>query len=128
MKLLAIALLIGGVAAAGAALGSPQSASAGKQAYQKCYSCHAVEAGKNDLAGPSLHGIVGRPVASINGFDYSPALRRFASANPRWTRPLLDRYAADPEGLVPGTNMAFHGMPEPKERKALLDYLATLNN
>ena len=118
------------VAAAGACAAAPMPAapapSAGERAYQQCYSCHATEAGKNDLSGPSLHGIVGRPVAAVPGFDYSPALRRFAAANPRWTPELLDRFAADPEALVPGTSMAFHGMADAAERKALLDYLDSL--
>ena len=60
------------------------------------------------------------------GFAYSPALRRFAAKNPRWTITLLDRYAADPEGLVPGTSMAFHGMPDERERRALIKYLSSL--
>ena len=34
--------------------------------------------------------------------------------------------AADPEALVPGTSMAFHGMPDPAEREALIDYLESL--
>ena len=65
-------------------------------------------------------------MAAVPGFGYSPALRRFAARNPRWTKPLIDRYAADPEALVPGTSMAFHGMPDPKERQALIDYLNSL--
>ncbi len=104
---------------------SPQP-TVGERAYQKCYACHATEAGKHDLAGPSLHGIVGRPVAAVAGFDYSPAMAALAAANPRWDRALLDRFAADPEALVPGTSMAFHGMPDPAERKALVDYLESL--
>ena len=100
--------------------------SAGERAYQKCYSCHAVEPGRNALTGPTLYRIVGRPIAAEPGVDYSPALRRFAAANPRWTPGLLDRFAADPEALVPGTTMQFHGMSDPQERKALLDYLGRL--
>ena len=78
------------------------------------------------LGRAGLHGIVGRRIAADPGVDYSPALLRFAAANPVWTRQRLDRFAADPEGLVPGTSMAFHGMPDAAERKALLDYLETL--
>ena len=110
-------------ACAAAPIPAASTVAAGERAYQKCYACHATEAGRNDLAGPSLHGIVGRPIAAVPGVDYSPALKRFAAANPRWTRGLLDRFAADPEGLVPGTSMAFHGMPDAHERNALLDYL-----
>jgi cytochrome c len=113
------------VIAAGAWDGPAPKPGAGERAYQKCYSCHAAEPGKT-LEGPSLNGIIGRPVAAVPDFDYSPAMKRFAADNPRWTAELVDRFAADPEGLVPGTSMAFHGMPDPEERRALLDYLESL--
>ena len=116
------------VAAACAAASLPDSdaLSAGERAYQKCYACHATEPGKHDLAGPSLHGIVGRPVAAVPGVDYSPALRHFAAGNPVWTKELIDRFAADPEALVPGTSMAFHGIADAGERNVLIDYLESL--
>ncbi len=115
-------------ACAPAAMPAPQSLSAGERAYQKCFACHATEPGMNDLAGPSLHGIVGRPVAAVPGFEYSAALEGFAEANPIWTKELIDRFAADPEALVPGTSMAFHGMADSAEREALLDYLGSLDS
>lgn len=114
--------------AAAATAPAPRQASAGQRAYQKCYSCHALEPGRNDLAGPTLHGIVGRRVAAEPGFDYSPALRRFAAANPAWTRELIDCFAADPEALVPGTSMTFHGIADPAERRALIGYLERSGN
>ena len=95
----------------------------GERAFQKCYSCHALEPGAGKLEGPSLHRIVGRLVAAEAGFDYSPAMRQFAQSHSRWTPQLLDRYAADPEALVPGTSMNFHGISDAKERRALIDYL-----
>ncbi len=95
----------------------------GERAYQQSYSCHALEPGENGLAGPTLHGIVGRAVAAEPGFDYSPALRRFAEQEPHWTEQLLERYAADPEALVPGTSMTYHGLRDGEERKALIAYL-----
>lgn len=124
MKALALLALLP-VAAACAPIGptAAPSLSAGERAYRKCFACHATDPGRNDLAGPSLHGIIGRPVAAVPGFEYSAALRRFAQVNPSWTRELIGRFAADPEALVPGTSMAFHGMPDPAERAALLEYL-----
>lgn len=117
----ALVSLIGCVAAA-----EPDDAAilaAGEQAFQKCYACHALEPGMNDLTGPTLHGIVGRQVAAESGFDYSPALRAFAERNSTWKRELLDRFIADPEALVPGTSMTFHGIAGANERQALLAYL-----
>ena len=119
----AAACLMLAACAAAATAPAPRQASTGERAYKKCYSCHALEPGRNDLGGPTLFGIVGRPVAAEPGFDYSPALRRFAAANPVWTRELIDCFAAAPEALVPGTSMAFHGIGDPAERRALVDYL-----
>ena len=101
--------------------------SAGETAFQMCGSCHALEAGGSTPAGPTLHAIVGRPIAAEPDFDFSPAMRRFAQTHSNWTRELLDRFAADPQALVPGTSMDFHGMPDTVERKALLDYLERLS-
>lgn len=109
-----------GIAAAPAGPGDPV---AGERAYQKCYACHALEPGRNDLTGPSLHRIVGRPVAGQPGFPYSDALRSFARRHPRWTAELINRYAADPEGLVPGTDMTFTGMRDAGERADLIAFL-----
>ena len=70
---------------------------------------------------------MGRKTAS-EPFDYSPAMRAFAATHPVWTRDLLNRIAANPEALVPGTTMLFHGIADPAERAALLDYLEHAGN
>jgi cytochrome c len=108
-----------------AAAGAGSASEAGERAFRKCYSCHSVT-GSEKLEGPGLRGIVGRRVASQSGFDYSPAMERFAERNPVWTEGLLDRFAADPEAVVPGTSMAFAGMRDPGERAELIAYLRQL--
>lgn len=113
------ALPLGAIVAAAA---TEPATSAGERAFQKCYSCHSI-ADAEDLEGPSLSGIVGRPVAAQPGFDYSSAMRRFANQHPVWTEQLLDRFIADPEAVVPGTSMAFAGMRDKAERAVLVDYL-----
>lgn len=125
----AIALTVAGLlsavalAAPGRIAGDPKR---GEIAYQKCYSCHAVEPGRNDLTGPSLNAIVGRRVAAAPGFRYSPALVALARTRARWDRGLLDRFIADPETVAPGTEMSFTGMRNPSERADLIAYLETL--
>lgn len=120
--LIMAAASIPAMVAAGATAGSPPP-SAGERAFQKCYSCHSLEPGRNDLEGPTLHGIVGRPIAAEPGFAYSPALRELAGEHERWTEELLDRFIADPEAVAPKTSMAFAGIANTGERAALLDYL-----
>ena len=77
--------------------------------FGQCTACHALEPGRNSPAGPTLYRIVGRPVASLAGFNYSPAL--------------LDRFLADPEGVVPGTEMGSIGISDPGRRRALIAWL-----
>ena len=97
---------------------------AGARAFAQCVACHATEPGRNTPAGPTLHRVVGRPVAALAGFNYSPALRRFAASNPRWTPELLDRFLADPDRVVPGTEMGLIGLRDPAQRRALIAWLS----
>jgi cytochrome c len=112
---------------AGAACGAPSApvASSGDRLYQRhCYGCHALEPGRSTPAGPTLAGIVGRAVAAEPRFNYSPALRRLAARQPRWTPASLDRFLADPEGFVPGTEMGLPGIADAAERRTLVAWLA----
>ena len=114
------ALVLAGLACAAPPVGQPAT---GEQVYRRCYGCHALEPGASTPAGPSLHALIGRPVAAEAGFNYSPALRRLASRHARWTPELLDRFLADPEAVAPGTEMGFPGMTDAGERRALIDWL-----
>jgi cytochrome c len=99
---------------------SAQDKANGKTVFEQCHACHSVEAGHNEL-GPSLHGVFGRKVASVDDFVYSPAFRR---ANFTWTPELVDRFLADPQaGQFRGNRMPFSGMPDAKERADLIAYL-----
>ena len=95
----------------------------GSRLYQHCYSCHSLEPELNLPSGPTLYGIVGKPIAAETRFDYSPAFQEFARRYGNWTPELLDSFIADPENVVPGTHMSFHGMAAPADRAALIDYL-----
>lgn len=96
----------------------------GERAYAKCYGCHSLEPGRN-ANGPSLHNIVGRPVAAVADYPYSAALRALAGREPVWTAPLLDRFIADAEAVAPGTYMGFFQRMEAGERADLIAYLGT---
>src|SRR3546814_4601185 len=56
-------------ALAGTALAQDGDAAAGEKVFNKCKACHTVDAGKNKV-GPSLHDIIGRAPASVEGFKY----------------------------------------------------------
>lgn len=89
-----------------------------------CAVCHATEPGVDKL-GPSLAGVVGRPSASLKEYPYSDAMQK---AGVTWTKLVLDKYLTDPQAMVKGTKMLFPGLKNTKDRKALIDYLATLKN
>jgi cytochrome c len=89
-----------------------------------CAVCHATEPGVNKI-GPSLAGVVGRPSASLKDFPYSDAMQKAGVA---WTKLVLDKYLTNPQAMVKGTKMLFPGLKNAKDRKALIDYLATLKD
>lgn len=115
------------VAASQSAPASPSPAAEiakGKRLYIRCAACHAVTPVPQAKVGPHLQGIVGRRSAAVAGFNYSPAMRR---ANIVWNDATLDRWLQRPQSVVPGTTMAFAGMPNPADRRALLAYLRRPN-
>ena len=61
--------------------------------------------------GPPLWGVVGRDIASIEGFDYSEALR---SKEGQWTFDNLYQFIHGPKAWAPGTKMAFAGIKGPR--------------
>lgn len=115
---------LGALAAGCAAASAPPTSSAGERAFQKCYACHSLEGPDPSLQGPSLAGVVGRPVAAEAGFAYSPAMGAYAARQRRWTREALDAFLADPQAVVPDNEMGFFGIADADERRALIAYLA----
>ncbi|MCR9270353.1 MAG: cytochrome c family protein [Hyphomonadaceae bacterium] len=91
----------------------------GRRVFTQCMSCHAVQEGRN-MAGPSLYGIVGRPAGTIEGFRYSDAN---ANSGIVWTEPTMFAYLERPQQFIPGTIMAFPGIPRAQDRADVIAYL-----
>jgi cytochrome c len=100
----------------------PQNAARGKILFLRCASCHDVATIPSAKIGPNLHGVVGRRVASLEGYRYSAALK---SQNFVWDTAHLDAWLTNPNALVPGTAMAFAGISQAADREAIIGYLET---
>jgi len=94
----------------------------GETVFQACSGCHMIGDGESNGIGPDLRKVVGRPVANIAGFRYSPA---FQSLGGKWTRDRLDQFLTNPQAYVPGTKMRFSGVPDAEKRKELIEFLAS---
>lgn len=92
-------------------------------AFEVCTSCHSYHENEPPLVGPPLWGVVGRPVASVQGYEYSPALRALGGT---WDLARLSMFLAKPDAYAPGTRMDMGGIPDAAERTEVLDFLATL--
>ncbi len=97
-------------------------AAKGEKAFAKCKACHVVDAETNRV-GPHLKGVIGRNVASVADYKYSPAMLEFATANPVWTDELFLKYIENPKAMIPKTKMVYAGSKKEDERADLLAYL-----
>jgi cytochrome c len=115
----ALALVAAGAPAVAQGIGDP-----GERAFSYCFSCHSVDPNeKATLTGPNLIGVVGRPIASVAGFEYTDALKTYGTGK-TWTPELILQWIQNPKAMVAGTRM--ERPPGPRtdaERTALIDYL-----
>lgn len=97
----------------------------GETSAKKCLTCHTFGKGEPNRVGPNLYGVVGRPKASVPGFNYSAAMK---AKGGDWTLEEIDHFVANPKGYIPGTTMSFAGVPRATERADLLAYVNGLSD
>jgi len=92
-----------------------------ERVFDKCSACHVRDSSGVHGLGPNLAGVVGRNAGSAAGFGYSEAMRNRGAA---WTESDIAAFLADPGAWLPGTSMAFPGLPRPEDRTAIACWLA----
>ncbi|MGF1619808.1 MAG: c-type cytochrome [Rhodomicrobiaceae bacterium] len=97
---------------------------AGETQARKCVACHTFDEGGANKIGPNLHGILGRQVATVEGFAYSPALTEYGG---NWDYEKMDCFLLDPKGCVPGNKMSFAGVKRDTERADVIAYLRSIS-
>ena len=98
------------------------NAAAGANIFQEdCAECHSY--GPKNKKGPSLRGIVGRKAGTAIGYDdYSDIVKK---SNLIWTVQALDNYLMSPKKFSPTIRMKYEGLPDPKARADLIEFLST---
>lgn len=113
------------LAAGSSAAFADGDAAKGEKVFAKCKACHVADAETNRV-GPHLKGIIGRKIASVEGYKYSDSMIAFGAERGEWSEELFLEYIEDPKRDVPKTKMAFAGIKKEDERLNLLAYLKTM--
>lgn len=97
----------------------------GAQVFRACIACHTLKAEEGPRAGPTLAGIFGRRIATLPGYDFSPALKKLDIV---WTPETVSKlFEIGPAAYTPGTKM-----PEQRvgaeDRVALVKFLEKVTN
>jgi cytochrome c len=93
----------------------------GAQVFRGCVACHTLASDQGARAGPSLHGIFGRRIASLPGYNYSEALKHLDIVwTPETTAKLFE---IGPARYTPGTKMPEQRIRSREDRDALVEFL-----
>ena len=94
-----------------------------RQFARKCSICHTLSADGRNRAGPTLHGIFGRRIASLPGYPFSDALKKM---NIVWNEETIGKlFELGPPEFTPGSKMPLQKIQDSAERHALIAYLKT---
>jgi cytochrome c len=93
----------------------------GAQVFRACAACHTLTPADGNRAGPTLHGIFGRRIATAPGYAYSQALK---SMDIVWSKETVAKlFEIGPSAYTPGTKMPEQLIGSAEDRQALVDWL-----
>ena len=91
------------------------------QFARKCSVCHTLTPDGANRAGPTLHGIFGRRIATLQGYTYSPPLKALDIV---WSAETVAKlFELGPDVLTPGSKMPLQKITDKSQRDALIAYL-----
>ncbi len=93
----------------------------GAEVYRACIACHTLTPDAGNRAGPTLHGIFGRRIASLEGYRFSDALKKLDIV---WTPETVAKlFEVGPMEYTPGTKMPEQRIGSAEDRAALVEFL-----
>jgi cytochrome c len=93
----------------------------GAQVFRACVACHTLTPDEGNRAGPTLHRVFGRRIATLPGYNFSPALKTLDIV---WTPETVSRlFEIGPMAYTPGTKMPEQTIGSAEDRNALVKFL-----
>ena len=93
----------------------------GADVFRACVACHTLGPDEGNKAGPSLAGLFGRRIATLPGYDFSPALKKLDIV---WTPETVSKlFEVGPAEYTPGTKMPEQRITSAEDRQALVRFL-----
>jgi len=93
----------------------------GARVFRACVACHTLSPDEGNKAGPTLAGIFGRRIATLPGYNFSPALKKLDIV---WSPETVSKlFEIGPAHYTPGTKMPEQIIGSAEERKALVEFL-----
>jgi cytochrome c len=93
----------------------------GAEVFRACVACHTLKPDEGNRAGPTLAGVFGRRIATLPGYNFSPALKNLSIV---WTPETISKlFELGPATFTPGTKMPEQKIGAAADRKALVKFL-----
>jgi cytochrome c len=92
-----------------------------RQFVRKCSVCHSLSPDGGRRAGPTLHGLFGRPAGAVEGYAYSDAL---TGTDIVWTEETVAAlFEIGPDHYTPGSKMPMQVIAREQDRDDLVAWL-----
>ncbi|SEK17979.1 c-type cytochrome [Pacificibacter marinus] len=102
-------------------------AAKGEKVFKKCKACHQVGEDAKNKTGPILNGVIGAPIAHVDGFKYSKDFLAAKEQGRMWDEALLAEFLAKPKAVFKRTKMSFAGLKKDSEIASVIEYLKSVS-